>query len=63
VPRFPILLDANAEVSLMYEVRATPTVYLVDRRGKLVALAVGARPWDRQQGRKLLQELLAMNVN
>lgn len=56
---FPVLLDSTAEVTLKYEVRATPTVYLVDRRGNLVASAVGARPWDGQQGRKLVQELLA----
>ena len=55
---FPVLLDSTGEVSLRYQVRATPTVYLVDRRGKLVAGAVGARPWDSPQGKKLLQELL-----
>lgn len=57
---FPVLLDSTAEVTLMYEVRATPTVYLIDRQGKLVASAVGARPWESQQGRKVLQELLAV---
>ena len=56
---FPVLLDSTAEVTLKYEVRATPTVYLVDRQGKLLASAIGARPWDSQQGRKLVQELLA----
>ena len=56
---FPVLLDSTGEVTLKYEVRATPTVYLVDRHGKLVASAIGARPWDSQQGRKLVQELLA----
>ena len=56
---FPVLLDSTAEVTLKYEVRATPTVYLVDRQGKLVASAVGARPWDSQQGKKLVQGLLA----
>lgn len=57
---FPVLLDSTAEATLKYEVRATPTVYLVDRRGKLVASAVGARPWDSQQGRRVLQELMAV---
>jgi thioredoxin-related protein len=56
---FPVLLDSTGEAALTYQVRASPTVYLVDRRGKLVASAVGARPWDSQQGRKLVQELLA----
>lgn len=57
---FPVLLDSTAEVSLQCQVRGTPTVYLLDRRGKLVAGAVGARPWDSQPGRELLQALLAM---
>ncbi len=55
---FPVLLDSTAEVTLKYEVRATPTVYLVDRQGKLLASAIGARPWDSQEGRKLVQQLL-----
>lgn len=55
---FPVLLDSTAEVTLMYEVRATPTVYLIDRQGRLVASAIGARPWDSQPGRQLLQALL-----
>lgn len=55
---FPVLLDSTAEVTLRYEVRATPTVYLIDRQGKPVASAVGARPWDSQEGRQLLQTLL-----
>ncbi len=57
---FPVLLDSTAEVALAYQVRGTPTVYLVDRRGNVVALAVGARPWDGEQGRAVLQELLAI---
>ena len=57
---FPVLLDSKAEAALLYEARATPTVYLLDRRGRLVAMAVGARPWDSQRGRGLLQELLAL---
>lgn len=56
---FPVLLDRSGEATVKYEVRATPTVYLVDRQGKLVASAVGARSWDSQQGRRVLQELLA----
>jgi cytochrome c-type biogenesis protein len=57
---FPVLLDSTAEVAQQYQVRATPTVYLIDRSGMLVASAVGARPWDSQQGRSVLQELLVV---
>jgi len=57
---FPVLLDSTAEVAQRYQVRATPTVYLIDRRGMLVASAVGARPWDSPQGKSVLQALLAV---
>ena len=55
---FPVLVDSTAEVAMTYGVRATPTVYLVDRQGKLVASAVGARSWDSPQGKELLHALL-----
>ena len=57
---FPVLLDNTAEVAQRYQVRATPTAYLVDHRGMLVASAVGSRPWDSPQGKNVLQALLAV---
>jgi hypothetical protein len=57
---FPVLLDSTAEMAQRYQVRATPSVYLIDRRGMLVASAVGARPWDSPQGKSVLQALLAV---
>jgi peroxiredoxin len=57
---FPVLLDNTAEVAQRYQVHATPTIYLIDRRGMLVASAIGARWWDSQRVRSVLQELLAI---
>ena len=42
-----------------YAITATPTVYLVDRGGKLVGKAIGTRPWSGDKGRALLRALLA----
>jgi cytochrome c biogenesis protein CcmG/thiol:disulfide interchange protein DsbE len=54
----PLLLDTNGEISAAYRVTATPTVFLVDRDGKLVAKALGTKPWTSASGRALLQHLL-----
>lgn len=55
---FPVLLDPDATVSKAYRISSTPTVYLLDRSGKLVAKAVGTRPWTAAAGRRLLAALL-----
>jgi hypothetical protein len=42
-----------------YGITATPTVFLVDRSGRLVGKAIGNRPWSGDKGRALLRALLA----
>ena len=54
-----VLLDANREAEKSYQIAYTPTVFLVDRRGKLVGKAIGEREWAGEQGRALLRLLLA----
>jgi hypothetical protein len=54
----PVVLDARREASAAYGVTATPTVYLVDRRGQLVGRAVGRRDWSGEVGRHLITALL-----
>jgi hypothetical protein len=55
----PVLLDRSGDVTgRVYGVFGPPTVYLVDRSGRLVGRAVGPRPWDSPAGRKLLTDLL-----
>jgi peroxiredoxin len=54
----PLLLDPEGEVSGAYRVTATPTVFLVGRDGKLVAKALGTKPWTSAPGRALLRHLL-----
>lgn len=55
---FPVLLDADGAVTRAYGVRATPTVVVVDRAGRLLGRSVGAREWDTE-GRALVAALLA----
>jgi hypothetical protein len=55
----PILLDRDGAVAAMYRVRATPTVVLVSRSGRLLARATGTRPWDGPAARAVLDAALA----
>ena len=54
----PILLDPTGRVTNAYGVTATPTTFLVGRDGKLVAKALGTKPWTGDKGRALLGLLL-----
>ena len=55
----PVLLDESGDVTgKMYGVWGPPTVYIVDRQGRLVGRAAGPRAWDSPNGRRLIQALL-----
>ena len=59
----PVLVDESGDVTgRLYGVFGPPTAHLVDRRGNLVGRVVGARPWNGEAGRKLVEELLAVPV-
>ena len=56
---FPLLLDEDGTVSRAWRITSTPTVFLIDRRGRLVGRAVGTKGWTSPAGRSLLTALLA----
>jgi AhpC/TSA family len=56
----PVLLDESGDVTgKVYGVWGPPTVYLIDRQGRLAGRATGPRPWDGPAGRRLVEALLA----
>ncbi len=55
---FPTLLDEDGEVSTRSGVRGLPTTFLIDRSGRIVGTAVGARDWAGPDGRALIRFLL-----
>lgn len=55
---FPVLLDADSEVSRRYGISGLPTTVLVDRSGRVVGGAVGPRDWASPAGRALMRSLL-----
>jgi cytochrome c biogenesis protein CcmG, thiol:disulfide interchange protein DsbE len=54
-----VLLDPSKEVEKSYQIAYTPTVFLVDRHGRLVGKAIGERDWAGEQGKALLRLVLA----
>ena len=59
---FPVLLDSRGKVANMYDVRAYPTSFLIDREGKVVGKAVGARKWASKCSFDLIKYLLNKTV-
>lgn len=55
---FPIALDPKAEVGNKYGVRALPSSFVVDKHGKMTALALGPRVWDNDASHALVDALL-----
>ena len=56
----PVLLDESGDVTgRMYGVWGPPTIYLVDRSGRLVGRAIGRRDWSTPAARTFIRELLA----
>ena len=53
------LLDPDGDVARSYAIGYTPTVFLIDRDGRLVAKSVGVRAWTGDKGRAVLRALIA----
>jgi hypothetical protein len=55
----PVLLDESGDVTgRVYGVWGPPTIYLVDRAGRLVGRAVGPRDWSTPAARTFIRDLL-----
>ena len=54
----PVVLDIDRKMSDAYAVTATPTVYLIDRQGRIIGRAVGRRDWAGEAGRRLIAALV-----
>jgi hypothetical protein len=55
----PVLLDRSGDVTgRLYGVWGPPSVYVVDRTGRLIARGVGRQDWTQPAARELLIALL-----
>jgi len=55
---FPICHDPKRALADRYGVRALPSSFLIDRKGNLVALAIGPRAWDTKPAYAVIETLL-----
>lgn len=53
------LLDPKSEFAAQYGVRGIPISFFINTRGKVVAVARGYRDWKSEEGRKVIEQLLA----
>ena len=56
---FPHLMDPGAKAEEAFGIQATPTNFLVDRRGHVVAGGMGYRDWNGPQAHRIIESLLA----
>ncbi|MBI4607846.1 MAG: TlpA family protein disulfide reductase [Candidatus Rokubacteria bacterium] len=55
---YPVGLDPKMAVAEKYGVRALPASYFVNKKGNLVALALGPRNWDSKAAHAFVESLL-----
>ena len=55
---FPVALDPKMTVRERYGVWAVPSTFIIDRAGKRVLFANGAREWDGKAAHALMESLL-----
>lgn len=55
---FPVGLDPKMAVRETYGVWAVPSTFLIDRSGKRVLFANGAREWDSKAAHAVIESLL-----
>ena len=58
---FPVLLDSKGEVAGGYGVTANPAHFIIDGKGRIVGVAIGARDWANREIKELFSFLLEEN--
>ena len=56
---FTVGFDPKMELANTYGVRALPSSFVIDRDGRLAAVAVGPRVWDNTAAHALIERLVA----
>lgn len=55
---FPVLLDTDYQVTSIYGTGSVPSTWIIDKRGNVRALMVGAFEWDTPEMISLFQRLM-----
>ena len=54
---FPVIIDEKGEAANKYQIRAIPTTYIIDTKGKIAGVFTGSRAWDSNDVVKIFNEL------
>jgi peroxiredoxin len=60
---FPILLDTDSSLGMIYGAISIPTTYLIDRDGYIFGGALGPRDWASDDAFELIKSLLEISPN
>ena len=55
---FISLLDSEGEVAGLFGVRSIPSTFILDREGRIIGGAMGAREWDSKESVALFEHLM-----
>lgn len=55
---FPIGLDPQMTIAEKFSVRALPSTFLIDKEGKILAMALGPREWNNSDAHALIRSLI-----
>ena len=56
---YPVLMDPEGDIGSLYGAYATPTVYILDRNGHVLARMWGPGGWGSPASRKLIGEIVS----
>jgi len=59
---FVALLDSDGEVGIRFGINAIPTTFILDKKGQIIAKAVGPREWDSKKSIALFEHLTVQYV-
>lgn len=55
---FPVLLDSRGEISSRYGITGHPETFLIDKQGRIAAMAIGPRNWQSPEAERLITALV-----
>jgi peroxiredoxin len=55
---FRVVIDPQCEVLDLYEVKAIPTTLIIDKKGQIIAMAIGPKDWKGPEAISLVDLLL-----
>jgi peroxiredoxin len=59
---FMALLDSEGKVADLFGIRSIPTTFILDKQGRIIGGALGARKWDSKKSEALFEYLISQEV-